>query len=49
MQPICKFTRMLLDLLNEKNLSKKYGAFDIMTDPELREGLKVFSQWDTYP
>lgn len=43
MQPICKFTRMLLDLLKEKNLIKNYGAFDIMTDKELREGLKDFS------
>jgi glutaredoxin-related protein len=26
-----------------------YGHFDILTDEEVRQGLKTFSNWPTYP
>ncbi len=25
------------------------GTFDILQDPEVRQGLKTFSDWPTYP
>ena len=27
----------------------KYDTFDILTDDEVRQGLKKFSNWPTYP
>jgi len=27
----------------------EYAYFDIFTDQELREGLKTYSKWPTYP
>ena len=27
----------------------KYGSFDILTDNEVREGLKKYSNWPTFP
>jgi len=29
--------------------SVKFGHFDILKDEEIRQGLKVFSNWPTYP
>ena len=26
-----------------------FGTFDILTDEEVRQGLKTFSNWPTYP
>lgn len=45
--PRCKFTNALIKLLNEKNI--KYGSFDILGDEEVRQSLKTFSKWPTYP
>ena len=30
-------------------LSVEFGTFDILTDEEVRQGLKKFSNWPTYP
>lgn len=27
----------------------QYDTFDILTDEEVRQGLKVYSDWPTYP
>lgn len=27
----------------------KYDTFDILTDEEVRQGLKTYSDWPTYP
>lgn len=29
--------------------SVQYGTFDILSDEEVRQGLKVYSDWPTYP
>ena len=29
--------------------SVPFGHFDILTDEEVRQGLKVYSDWPTYP
>jgi len=46
-QPRCGFTRTLLNLLNQ--LEIKYGYFDILSDEEVRQSLKAYSNWPTYP
>jgi Grx4 family monothiol glutaredoxin len=45
--PRCGFTKQLLALLNEQGV--QFGSFDILSDPAVREGLKSFSNWPTYP
>ncbi|KAJ1837909.1 glutaredoxin [Coemansia sp. RSA 2703] len=46
-QPRCGFSKKLVGMLNEQKI--KYGYFDILTDEEVRQGLKVYSEWPTYP
>ncbi|KAF8251571.1 glutaredoxin [Wilcoxina mikolae CBS 423.85] len=45
--PQCGFSRQLVALLREKSV--RYGFFNILADDEVRQGLKVFSDWPTYP
>lgn len=45
--PRCGFTNALLKKLGE--LQIEYGYFDILADNEVRQGLKEYSQWPTYP
>lgn len=45
--PRCGFSRKMLDLLKEYNV--QFSHFDILTDDEVRQGLKKFSNWPTYP
>lgn len=45
--PRCKFSRELTGLLKEENI--RYGYFDIFTDDAVREGLKTYSNWKTFP
>jgi len=45
--PQCGFSRTLVGLLREKGV--RYGFFNILADEEVRQGLKVFSNWPTFP
>jgi glutaredoxin len=36
-----------VDILNQEQV--RFGSFDILTDNEVREGLKKLSNWPTYP
>jgi Grx4 family monothiol glutaredoxin len=45
--PRCGFSRTLVGILQELNI--KYETFDILEDEEVRQGLKTFSNWPTYP
>lgn len=45
--PRCGFSKTIVGLLNDKGV--KYGHFDILEDEEVRQGLKKFSNWPTYP
>ena len=45
--PECGFSRQTVDLL--KTLNAEYGYFDILRDNEVRQGLKEFSNWPTFP
>lgn len=45
--PKCGFSRTLIQILNETNVP--YDTFDILTDEIVRQGLKDYSDWPTYP
>jgi Grx4 family monothiol glutaredoxin len=45
--PRCGFSRQAVELLTSSNVSFAY--FDILQDEEVRQGLKVYSDWPTYP
>uniref|UniRef100_A0A8R1DNT3 Glutaredoxin n=1 Tax=Caenorhabditis japonica TaxID=281687 RepID=A0A8R1DNT3_CAEJA len=46
-RPECGFSRTIVQILNSHNI--KYGSFDIYSDEEVRQGLKEYSNWPTYP
>lgn len=46
--PKCGFTKQLLTLLAEYDIHA-YDHFDILLDETIRQGLKVYSSWPTYP
>jgi len=46
-KPRCGFSRQVVEILKEANVI--FGTFDILTDDEVRQGLKKFSDWPTYP
>jgi len=43
--PNCGFSNTIVKLLSNYNL--KYSTFDILSDNEIREGLKKYSNWPT--
>jgi Grx4 family monothiol glutaredoxin len=45
--PRCGFSRTILGLLQEQGVS--FETFDILSDEEVRQGLKTFSDWPTFP
>jgi len=46
-EPKCGFSRQTVAILN--GIDAEYGTFDILTDDQVRQGLKTFSNWPTYP
>jgi len=46
-EPKCGFSRQIIELL--KSNAVQFGHFDILTDNEVRQGLKKYSDWPTYP
>jgi Grx4 family monothiol glutaredoxin len=46
-EPRCGFSKKIVNILNEENIS--FSSFDILTDEEVRSGLKTYSDWPTYP
>ena len=45
--PQCGFSRQCVSILREKGV--RYGFFNILADDEVRQGLKEFSEWPTFP
>jgi Grx4 family monothiol glutaredoxin len=45
--PKCGFSKQLIQILNDTKVA--YETFDILTDEEVRQGLKTYSDWPTYP
>lgn len=46
-QPFCKFSKLAVGMLNE--YTDDWGGFNILADEEVRQGLKVYSDWPTFP
>lgn len=46
-EPRCGFSRQIVALLKEHNI--QFSSFDILSDEEVRQGLKTYSNWPTYP
>ncbi|KAL8435310.1 hypothetical protein Efla_002565 [Eimeria flavescens] len=47
-QPFCRFSKAIIALLDEQGV-KNFDTFDVFEDSAVREGLKKFSDWPTYP
>lgn len=45
--PMCGFSAATIDIFNE--LGVKYTTVDVLADPEIRDGIKRFSNWPTIP
>lgn len=45
--PRCGFSSKMLAILKETQVP--FQSFDILSDNAVREGLKVYSSWPTYP
>jgi glutaredoxin-related protein len=45
--PQCGFSRQACHLLDERKI--KYDYFDVLADQHVREQLKKYSNWNTYP
>ena len=46
-QPRCGFSRQICQILTDQEID--FDAFDILGDEEVRQGLKTYSDWPTYP
>ncbi|MEM7139351.1 MAG: glutaredoxin family protein, partial [Myxococcota bacterium] len=44
-EPKCGFSRQMCELLD----GYEYDAFNILQDDEVRQGLKKYSDWPTFP
>ena len=47
--PKCGFSRRVVEALRGPAACASFGHFDILSDDAVREGLKTFSDWPTYP
>ncbi|XP_011177321.1 glutaredoxin 3 [Zeugodacus cucurbitae] len=45
--PRCGFSRQIIEIVNATSIP--YETFDILNDEEVRQGLKTYSDWPTYP
>jgi Grx4 family monothiol glutaredoxin len=45
--PQCGFSRQLVAILRENSV--KYGFFNILADDDVRQGMKEFADWPTFP
>ena len=45
--PQCGFSAAVVGVLKEEGV--KFGSFNILADGEIREGLKAYSNWPTFP
>ena len=45
--PQCGFSRKIVGILRERGV--RYGFFNILADEDVRQGLKVWADWPTFP
>jgi Grx4 family monothiol glutaredoxin len=46
-QPRCGFSRRIVELLNKYNTD--FSSFNVLADSEVKEGIKKYSDWPTFP
>lgn len=46
-QPQCGFSATVIGIL--ENMSAEYETVDVLADQEIREGIKIYSEWPTIP
>ncbi|OVA00586.1 Glutaredoxin [Macleaya cordata] len=46
-EPKCGFSRKVVEILQQEKVT--FQSFDILDDDEVRQGLKVYSNWSSYP
>ena len=46
-EPRCGFSRKIVQLLQAEKV--RFGTFDILTDEEVRQGIKKFANFPTFP
>lgn len=46
-EPRCGFSRQIVALLKDHSI--QFSTFDILSDEQVRQGLKTYSNWPTYP
>ncbi|AMD20785.1 HDR043Cp [Eremothecium sinecaudum] len=48
--PQCGFSGATINILGRQGVDPaKFAAYNVLEDPELREGIKEFSEWPTIP
>ncbi|KAM9391460.1 glutaredoxin-related protein 5, mitochondrial-like [Pholidichthys leucotaenia] len=47
-QPMCGFSNAVVQILRMHGVDQ-YAAYNVLEDQELREGVKLFSNWPTIP
>ncbi len=45
--PQCGFSRRFIELLKGQGI--QFASFNILSDPAIREGVKKYANWPTYP
>lgn len=45
--PQCGFSNRVVEILKKEGVS--FETFNVLSDPEMREGIKVYSNWPTIP
>lgn len=46
-QPMCGFSAAVVQVLAQTGV--KFQSYNVLADPEVRQGLKEFSNWPTFP
>ena len=46
-QPMCGFSAQVVQILGKHKVS--FTTFDVLSDWDIREGIKTFSEWPTIP
>jgi monothiol glutaredoxin len=46
-QPQCGFSSQVIDILKYYDI--EFKSFDVLSDPEIRQGIKDYTNWPTIP
>lgn len=46
-EPMCGFSKAVMDVFDR--LGAEYKTIDVIADPDIREGVKQYTQWPTIP